>query len=87
MGNKNEVKPHGYKLARGNMALVWARLICPVCDGEIENFEDEYEDDLHLDICKCDRCELFIVYISPRAIHEYHEVSPSQRWYRIEQAW
>ena len=77
---------HGYPLARGKMAEVWAKLICPVCDVEIEPVDDDYEYGLHLDANICNYCSIFVIYISPETIHEYHLVPDSQRWYTLEQA-
>lgn len=74
---------HGYPLARGKMAEVWAKLICPVCDSELEHIDDEYEYDLHKDVYLCKRCKICVCYVSPNIYHEYHQVPDSKRWYEI----
>jgi C4-type Zn-finger protein len=78
-----------YPLAKGHMAEVWARCECPVCDDEIEHLSDEYEEDegkkLHLDTYTCDHCNLFVTYVSPADVGEYHNVANRDRRYLIEQ--
>lgn len=82
--------PHEhYPIAEGNIALLWAKCICPVCDDEIEHLTDDYESDpqlgeLHLDTYQCERCRIFVIYVSPKDAGEYYSVAPADRRYRIE---
>lgn len=75
-----------YKVAKGRMAEVWARLECPVCGDEMEHVGDDYEDEKHLDTYSCEYCRILITYVSPAKYHEYHEVPDSERCYLIERS-
>lgn len=75
-----------YPLARGHMLEVWAKLECPVCDGDMDHLCDEYEDDDHLDTYTCGYCGIQITYVSPAKYHEYHQVPDSKKRYLIVQA-
>lgn len=78
-----------YPLAKGHMAEVWATLVCPVCDGEMREIGDEYEDDeegkLMLDTYACNHCRILVTYISPADVHEYRQVANRDRRYLIDQ--
>lgn len=77
-----------YPLAKGHMAEVWATCKCPVCGDDMDHLCDEYDDDdgkeLHLDTYTCDHCDLFVTYVSPADVGEYHKVANKDRRYFIE---
>lgn len=77
-----------YPLAKGHMAKVWATCVCPVCDDEMRQVGDEYEDSeegkLMLDTYACDHCRILVTYVSPADDLEYHQVAAHDRRYLIE---
>lgn len=73
----------GLRLAYGNMAEVWGKWVCPVCGGELEPIEDEYDGGYHHDNLDCAYCGIKVTYISKQEYHEYHEVPDSERYYEI----
>lgn len=78
-----------YPLARGQMAKVWATLVCPVCGAEMREvcMEDgeDFENPVTLDSYACDYCNIMVTYVSPQKYHEYKDVPANCRRYLIEE--
>ena len=49
---------------------------CPLCGGEMEHLDHEYRGDNLEDTYACDKCEVYVTYITPKDDgKEYREYS------------